>query len=84
MSPYLFVLVMDRLFASLPYLSRMLQRQRGTRTQEPVGLKLSFNALLYADDTLLSEANEDNMELLLHTIELASDAFGLKLNKDKC
>ena len=75
---------MDRLFASLPYLSRMLQRQKGTKSQEPVALKLSFDAFHYVDDTLLSEDNEDNMELLLHIIELASEAFGLKLNKDKC
>ena len=48
------------------------------------GLKLSFFALLYADDTLLKEENEDNMELLLHSIEITSDIFGMKLNKDKC
>ena len=45
------------------------------------GIQLLFQALLYADDTLLKEDNEDQMQVLLYSIEEASKAFGLALNK---
>ena len=45
------------------------------------GMQLLFQALLYADDTLLKEDNEDKMQILLYSIEEASKAFGLALNK---
>ena len=48
------------------------------------GITLTFQALLYADDTLLCEDNERRMEILLWAIEQASEAFGLNFNKEKC
>ena len=77
LSPYL-------LFAVIPKITDTLRKG----LKSPVGKKecinLSFQALLYADDTLLCEDNEEKMNALLIAIEEVSEAFGLNLNKDKC
>ena len=59
LSPYLFILVMDRLFATLPYITKRLQRKYKIPASKTEGLKVTFQALLYADDTLLKEDNEE-------------------------
>ena len=46
--------------------------------------QISFNEVLYADDTLLISPNTFGMNLLLHAIEDESAYYGLKLNHDKC
>ena len=84
LSPYLFILVMDRLFAVIPKITERLSKELKLPPGREEGFRLSFQALLYADDTLLCEDNEEKMRTLLLAIEEVSEAFGLRLNKDKC
>ena len=47
------------------------------------GQQRTFEAFIYADDTLLKEDNADNLHPLLHVIEQASSLLGLRLIKNK-
>ena len=47
-------------------------------------MDLSFQSLVYADDTMLYQEEENKMEALLWSIEDISEVFGLKLNRVKC
>ena len=96
LSPYLFIILMDRLFDGLPnsaeeHLDKIsmenltqpdINKSRRRPNQEE--LNLSCEALLYADDTMLCPGNEDKAEALIWAIEDVSAFFGLKLNKGKC
>ena len=69
LSPYLFILLMDRLFATLPKITHDLREELKLPHKHMDGLNTTFQALLHADDTALHETHEDNMETLLWSIE---------------
>ena len=89
LSPYLFILVMDRIFEIIPYIAKehwdeiKMELPPHMRGSVP-GMLKTFKALLYADDTLLCEEHVEKMEALLWAVEDVSGTFGLKLNKKKC
>ena len=51
---------------------------------ESLSSKDSSPELLYADDTLICNEDEDTTESILWAIEEISGAFGLNLNEGKC
>ena len=71
LSSYLFIMVMDCIFGAIPKVSEAISAQtfnvkENEKACENVeGMGLSFNALLYADDTLLVTAAGHSMEVLL-------------------
>ena len=77
LSPFLFILVMTVLFHDIG-----VEHYRDL--SECRLDQISFNEVLYADDTLLISRNTFGMNLLLHAIEDESAYYGLKLNHDKC
>ena len=86
LSPYLFILVMDRLFEIIPEIAKEHERRLRiprNRCKKP-SLQTTFFSLLYADDTLLKHDNEEKLTAILHAIERVSEVFGLNLNKEKC
>ena len=79
-SPFLFILVMTVLFRDIG-----VEHYSHYRDLSECRLdQISFNEVLYADDTLLVSRNAFGMNLLLHAIEEESAYYGLKLNHDKC
>ena len=84
LSPYLFIMVMDRLFDLIPHFAEEKQKKMKLPTKRKPNMNLSFSSLLYADDTLLCEEEEQIMESLLWSIEDISEIFGLNLNEGKC
>ena len=77
LSPFLFILVMTVLFHDIG-----VEHYRDL--SECRLDQISFNEVLYADDTLLISRNTFGMNLLLHAIEDESAYYRLKLNHDKC
>ena len=84
LSPYLFILLMDRIFEMIPVIAKDYERSMKTPKVKKPSMKLSFMSLLYADDTLLGVNQEEITESLLWAIEDISGVFGLKLNRKKC
>ena len=90
LSPYLFIMVMDCNFEIVPDIANSLSRQMFNLkgNDKPIenieGMNLSYNALLFADDTLLVTAAGHSMDSLLWAVEAVSGVFGLKLNRGKC
>ena len=80
LSPYLFIMVMDRIFAIIPQIAQGHNKMR-TQKKRQEGVVKSFAALLYADDTLLCDNTEKETQALLWAVEEVSGIFGLKLNK---
>ena len=66
-SPYSFILLMDRMFDIIPHIAEEHQsgmaKQRRQKQQKKE-LLLTFQALLYADDTLVCEENENKCEVV--------------------
>ena len=58
LSPYLFILIMDRLFAAIPKLLETMRTELRLPKGKREGTTLTFQAILYADDTLLCEDDE--------------------------
>ena len=85
LSPYLFIMVMNRVFeqvnAHTDALTNLISA-RNFQEFEMEGLKIS--ELLFADDTLIFAQDKDSIEGLLWAVEVISGIYGLKLNKDKC
>jgi hypothetical protein len=76
---------MDRMFAIIPDITEEYKRKtKATRRKRKHTLEKTWLALIYADDTMIPEDREENMEALLWVIEDVSEMFGLKLNKSKC
>ena len=56
LSPYLFILVMDRLFSIIPHITEEHKKNvKIPKKKKKEGLQISFQALLYANDTILFE-----------------------------
>ena len=77
LSPYLFILVMTVMFRDIH-----LKHYRDLSDCRID--KITFNELLYADDTLLISKNTRGMNKFLHAIEEESAYYGLRLNQAKC
>ena len=77
LSPYLFILVMTVMFRDIH-----LKHHRDLSDSRLE--KITFNELLYADDTLLISKNTIGMNKFLHAIEEESAYYGLRLNQAKC
>ena len=76
LSPYLFILVMTVMFRDIH-----LKHYRDLSDSRID--KITFNELLFADDTLLISKNTRGMNKFLHAIE-ESAYYGLRLNQAKC
>lgn len=77
LSPYLFLIVMTVLF------QEVYEEEREARDKGHVK-EIDFNEILFADDTLLVARNTETITRILHKIELKSQEYNMKLNKDKC
>ena len=65
LSPYLFILIMDRMFAIIPEITEEYKRKtKATRRKRKHTLDKTWLALAYADDTMIPEDKEENMEAL--------------------
>ena len=84
LSPYLFTMVMDRIFEIIPQIAQGHKNKMRIQKKRQEGVVKSFAALLYADDTLLCDNTEKETQALLWAVEEVSGIFGLKLNKKKC
>ena len=76
LSPYLFILVMTVMF-------RDIHRKHHRDLSDSRIEQITFNELLYADDTLLISKNTRGMNKFLHAIEEESAYYGLRLNQAK-
>jgi hypothetical protein len=76
-------MVMDRIFEIIPHIAGQHKTKMKIMQGNP-GIKKSFSALLYADDTLLCENTENENQALLWAVEEVLGVFGLMLNKKKC
>ena len=63
-SPYLFIMVMDRIFNVIPDIGRGHQSKMRIQKRKQEGVVKSFNALLYADDTLLCDNTDKETQAL--------------------
>jgi hypothetical protein len=85
LSLYIFLLVMTRIFQIvhriIPEGGESQQSYRFNSEGIP-----GFNhaEILFADDTLLKAANEQSLNMLLHTVVNISGHFGLGLSRSKC
>ena len=84
LSPCLFIMVMDRIFKVIPTIAKQSGSRMRIQKRKQEGVVKSFNALLYADDTLLCDNTEKETQALLWAVEEVSEMFGLNLNKKKC
>ena len=85
LSPYLFLLVMHRIFEQVDELKHNItKRTKRTSFQDVNMPHIDFSQILFADDTLIFAAEPKSLESLLWSIELISDAYGLRLNRTKC
>ena len=77
-------MVMDCIFELVPDIANNSSRQMFNLTinDNPMenieGVNLSYNALMFADDTLLVTAAWHSMDALLWAVEAVSGVFGLK------
>ena len=85
LSPYLFLLVMHRIFEQVGELKYNMALCAKRKTFETVDISnIDFSEILFADDTLIFAAEPKSLEALLWSIEIISDAYGLRLNRTKC
>ena len=77
LSPFLFILLMTVLFHDIH-----CQNSRKINGGRVPGI--SFTELLYADDTVLVAKDTQTVHTLLHAIEVESEYYNMRLNKDKC
>jgi len=77
LSPYLFVLLMTILFHDVHTRIDPLLENKNYDF-------INIWELLYADDTLLIGKYDNEIELLLHEIEIESAKYNMVLNKTKC
>ena len=77
LSPYLFLLVMTCVDADV--------KRRCSNTVVDARVPgVHFDAVFYADDTILFSTDPDALNELLHHIEDGSQHYGLKINRGKC
>eukprot|EP00959_Pyramimonas_sp_CCMP1952_P333556 6985006-Pyramimonas_sp.AAC.1 len=77
LSPYLFLIVMHVLFQDI-------YSKHGTSLSEGRPPGVTFDVVLFADDTMCVSSNKAQITRMLHAIEKESARFGLNLNKTKC
>ena len=77
-------MVMDRIFEAIPHIAAQHKLKMRISKSSVEGIVKSFNAILYADDTLLCANSEKENQALLWAVEEVSETFGLALNKKKC
>jgi hypothetical protein len=85
LSPFLFILIMNRIFEQVGVLKEAYCQKFFGESFEPVRMQgLSFNEILFADDTLIFGEPGRSLDAFLWAIESVSCAYGLKLNRSKC
>ena len=85
LSPYLFILVMNRIFQQVHRMKDAFTRLKaGSEFQRMDVGGADVIELLFADDTLIFAKNNESMEGLLWAIEVISGVYGMKLNRGKC
>ena len=77
LSPYLFVIMMNVLFADVRHRNNDPMRRKSLQ-------HMSFQELLYADDTLIVAKNTQDARDLIRYIEEESAYYNMRLNRDKC
>jgi len=85
LSPYLFILVMDRIFKGVDLVKdSCIEIKNNGKFNFIEGQGIDFWNVLFADDTLIFAKDNQATEGLLWAIELVSEIFGMKLNHEKC
>ena len=85
LSPYLFLLVMHRIFEQVSVVKQQAVFSRANQAFAPLEVPgIEFSEVLFADDTLIFAANKTSTEALLWAIEAISSEYGLHLNRTKC
>ena len=85
LSPYLFVLTMNRIFEQVDSLKRIFSSRMFGAEYEPIIMdNLEFSELLFADDTLIFAELGCSLDAFLWAIEAISGVYGLALNRNKC
>jgi len=85
LSPYLFILVMDRIFKGVDLVKdSCIEIKNNGKFNFIEGQDIDFWNVLFADDTLIFAKDNKATEGLLWAIELVSEIFGMKLNHEKC
>ena len=79
---------MDRLLEKNPHIAKTQENKNKRREIQGVHSKakrkLTFESILYADETLLVTKNARTMNILIKEIEIESEKYNMKLNKSKC
>eukprot|EP00973_Karenia_brevis_P086978 12061335-Karenia_brevis.AAC.1 len=76
LSPYLFIILLTVMFDDIHRKNPNLRKSHIAAS--------NWTDLLYADDTLLIMKSTQQMNKLIWQIEIESEYYNLKLNKDKC
>ena len=85
LSPYLFLLVMSRVFEQGKDLKNEVSHLITGGIFDHVEMtNVDFSEILFVDNTLLFAAQGGSIEHLLWTVEEVSVAYGLRLNRTKC
>ena len=77
LSPYLFVIMMNVLFADVRHRNNDPMRRKSLQ-------HMSFQELLYAHDTLIVAKNTQNARELIRYIEEESAYYNMRLNRETC
>ena len=85
LSPYLFLLVMNRIFEQVHNVKEQVsQMSTNTPFNYYEFANVNFSEILFADDTLIFAAQGGSLEHLLWAVEEVSQVYGLRLNRTKC
>ena len=85
LSPYLFILVMNRIIQEVNDLKEEVTKARTGEEFQAIDMEgLTITELLFADDTMIMAKSSSSMESHVWIIEIISAMYGLKLNKGKC
>ena len=85
LSPYLFLLVMNRVFEQVAVLKGVIcKRLFGEEFANIPMPNVPFSEILFADDTLIFANQGNSMKAFLWAIEWVSSAYGLKLIRSRC